>query len=68
VSHYEDAEKMLAMADEAALRGQQALQESDDLMVAFLGLATAVSLILGAQVHATLAVADASGIQELEIR
>lgn len=64
MSHYADAEQLLALADAAAVRSHAAMSASpDDPMSAVPHLMGAVVNILAAQVHATLAVADATAIR-----
>jgi hypothetical protein len=55
--HYQSAEILLGMADQAAIRGRDYLDSDPNAALAALA-GSAVS-ILAAQVHATLAVVDA---------
>ena len=56
-NHYDSAEMLMALADHTALAADEAIKT--DPMVGLAKVAGAVVHLLAAQVHATLAVADA---------
>jgi hypothetical protein len=56
-THYRDAEGLMALADKAAVEAVEAADGNP--MLAIPGMASALVYLLGAQTHATLAVADA---------
>ena len=58
-THYQDAEMLIALADHSALAATAAAET--DPMASLPGMVGAVVYLLGAQVHATLALADAIG-------
>lgn len=59
MSHYIAAESLLELADESAMAARAAMAAQHDPMAVLPGLLGAVVHLLAAQVHATLAVADA---------
>jgi hypothetical protein len=67
VSHYDDTLLLLAQADAAAVRANEAsMTEPHDPTAMLPGLVGALMSILAAQVHATLAVADAVNARKAE--
>ena len=67
MSHHQDAETLMGMADQSALTALDHAAKSEDPLVALPGLAGAFLHLLSAQVHATLAVADALQQIRLEL-